>query len=461
MSTENRLLQPAPGASSDGFDAVMDSIDSLTDDERAALALQADQAQLGHEAYALGLELLALDRREQALHWLRTAARYQVTGAQLTLRPRNAPAMTEQDAPRERAHTQGREAEAGGTVRPSDSAVSPAASAPSAGSAPEPHVQQLILGALLRDLRIRRNLTLRQVALSTLCSVAGLSRFERGDRLPQREQLDGMLTLYGVDSLDERRRILKTWQAADRPSWWHEYRDIMPPWLQSLFDLERSADLIKTFEARIVPGLLQTPEYAKAIMRTGMDGGSDQEIDRRVQLRMKRQQLLHAADGPKLWAILDESVLRRQVGGSAVMGEQLRHLVDMASRPNLTIQVLPMDAHAYGDVGAPVTVMRFAERSLPDVVYLEQLSGGQYLRREDDNERYRHLLNHLAAAAEEPDRTEGILHRILEHADTGPESSAPNADTTPYTSFMEQVADAATPPDHTARILGGYIAACG
>ncbi|MEV0634386.1 helix-turn-helix transcriptional regulator [Streptomyces sp. NPDC050619] len=467
MSTEDQHRQSVPDGSGDGFDAIIDSIDRLTDEERAALALQADQAELGHEAYALGLEHLALGHQEQALRWLRTAARYHVTGAQRALgQPRSASARNEATANDEAAppaDPRAREPEAAdrGPGRPAGAAASPAGVRRPARPALTPTAHRMVLGTLLRELRRVRQVTLEQAARTIPCSLSRISRMERGAGLPKLEELEQLLTLYGVDEPEERRRLLDAWYGANEKSWWDEYGDITPPWLRTLFDLERSAYLIKTFEVQFVPGLLQTAHYARAVIRTGHPTATDQDIDRQVRLRMERQQLLHTADAPKLWAVIDESALRRQVGGSTVMREQLEHLMRMSDLPNVTLQILPLRTGVHADVGAPVTILRFAEPALSDVVYLEQLSGSVYLSSGDDGNGYRSLMDQLATAAEEPRHTADILCRILERAGTARGSTVPDADTGAYTRFMERLTAEAPHPNSTEEILDNLIANSG
>ncbi|WP_208885096.1 helix-turn-helix domain-containing protein [Streptomyces sp. PBH53] len=461
MSTENRLRrQPVPDGSSEGFDAVMDSIDRLTDEERAALTLQADQAELGYEAYALALDLLELGHQDRALRWLRTAARYHVTGAQLLLRPRSMSPVVYDEVPSAGSRAREQKMSDCGPMPPTVTTTSPGITHPSASSPLTPTAQRIVLGTELRELRRTRQITMNQAARTTRCSLSALSRIEQGMSVPKSGLLERLLTLYGVDDPEERRRLLNALYMANERSWWDEYSDIMPVWLQTLFDLERSACLIKTFEARVVPGLLQTAEYARAITRVGNPWASDQEIDRRVQLRIKRQRLLQTADAPKLWALLDESVLRRQVGGSTVMRDQLRHLMRMSQRPNVTLQILPLQAYVHPDISAPVTVLQFAEPALPDVVYLEQLSGATYLSSSHASDSYRRLMDQLTVAAEKPHHTEDILYGILDRAGTAQVSTVPDADTRVYTEFMERISADAPPPKFTEEILGDLIAAC-
>ncbi|WP_333750120.1 helix-turn-helix domain-containing protein [Streptomyces sp. IBSBF 2394] len=447
MSTEDRLRHHAAlDGSGDGFDAVMDSIDRLTDEQRAALALQADQAELGYGAYALGLEHLELGHRDQALRWLRTAARYHVTGAELLLRPRSASAVVYDGTPPVDARAREQEETDRGPVRQSVPVALPAHIRPTTPSTSTPTAQRMLLGVALRELRHARQLTIAQVARTTRCSLSQISRIERGVGVPVPERLEELLTLYGVEDPEDRHRLLEVRRMADEKSWWHQYSDITPGWLQTLFDLERSTCLIKTFEARLVPGLLQTAEYTRAITRAGNPKASEQEISRRVELRMKRQQLLHTPEAPNLWAILDESVLRRQVGGAAVMREQLKHLVQMSQRPNVTLQVLPLQANVHADIGAPLTVLRFAEPALPDVVYLEQLSGATYISSGHASDSYGRLMDQLASAAEKPEHTKDFLNRIFERASKARLSTVPDADAKAYTEFMDRLTTEAPPP---------------
>ncbi|GAA2770121.1 helix-turn-helix domain-containing protein [Streptomyces showdoensis] len=442
----------------------MDSIEQLTDHERATVVLQAEQAELGHQAYALGLELLAQGRRDEAKNWLSTAARYHVSGALEELDRDGARAAAAPAASVIPPLPTGRH------LAPLDRDGARAAAAPTASATPRlpasrrlaPAAQRILLGARLRELRENRGITQTEAALRVHASTATVSRFEHGQPVPgSADKLERLLDLYEVHDPWERNRLLDTLNAAQGESWWHEYNDITPERLRLLFDLEQSADSIQTYEARLVPGLLQTPKYAREILRTGLPLDEEETIDRRVELRMKRQQLLDSIHAPKLHAVLDEGVLLRQVGSRRVMQEQLEHLLRLARWPNVTIQIVPFRAGGVVDIGEPVTILRFAERLLPDIVYTEQLSGAQYISRGDAHSRYQEQLYRLADAAERPHNTESIVHAILGHAETLREAQVRGPDAAVYNGFMERVATEAAPPDLTSGILRDLIASCG
>lgn len=426
--------QPPMGGSEEGFEAVMDSIDRLIDHERAALVLQAEQAELGHQAYALGLELLAQGRRGEAKNWLSIAARYHVSGDQ-------------EDVDR-------------GGIRPTVAPASYATPRLAAGRRLAPAAQRIVLGTHLRELRVSRGITQTEAARRVQVSVATVSRIESGSSVPGADKLEHLLDLYEVYSSRERDRLRDILNAAQEKSWWHEYSDITPEWLGLLLDLEQSADLIQTYEARIVPGLFQTPEYARAIFQMGVHL-DEESIDGRVEQRLKRQQMLDSPCAPRIQAVLDHSVLLRQVGDRHVMREQLQHLMRLAQRPNVTIQILPFHAGGLVDIGAPMTILRFAARLLPDIVYTEQLSGAHYMSQTDHLARYQEQLYKLAATAEQPHETENIVHAILGHAETLQETQVRGPDAVICNGFMERVATKAAPPDSTPGILHGLIASCG
>ncbi|MEE1838753.1 helix-turn-helix transcriptional regulator [Streptomyces sp. NPDC088190] len=413
----------------------MDSIARLTGHERAALILQAEQVELGHQAYALGLALRAQGCRGEAKHWLSIAARYHVSG--------------------------GQEEDDWDGIRPALVPAPSADSRQSAGRRLAPAAQRLLLGVRLRELRQSRGITQTEAARRVQISSAMASRFENGVSVLGADKLEQLLDLYEVHDSRERDRLRDALYAAQERSWWHEYGSITPEWLGRLFDLEQSADLIQTYEARLVPGLLQTPEYARAVLRTGLPLEEEGVIDGRVEQRLKRQQMLDSSHAPRIQAVLDESVLLRQVGGSRVMREQLQRLLLLTKRPNITIQILPFRSGGSLDIGTSVTMLRFAARLLPDIVYTEQLSGTQYLGQGGDRERYRERLYELAAAAELPHEMESIVQEILGEAEALRENQERDPDAAIYNGFMERVAAKAAPPDSTPEILHGLIASCG
>ncbi|MFG2227622.1 helix-turn-helix domain-containing protein [Streptomyces sp. NPDC048644] len=469
MTSDAQHQRHVSDRSDSGFDAVMDSIDRLTAEERATLALQADQAEFGHEAYALALELLEQGHRERALRWLRAAARHHVAGAQRALLPRAVPTAASDDLrplpaladTLPPAPTSERVTADSGDAPPA--AAEPAASA---GAAPRPRLspvaQRIVLGVRLRDLRQSRQVGLQQAAAAMRCSVARISRMECGRIAFKDREVRELLTLYGVDDPDVRQTLLEFARAANERDLWSEYGDITPPWLRTQLALEQSATLIRTFEVQFIPGLLQTAKYAEAVTRLGNPIAPETEINRRVKLRMRRQKLLSVPEAPKFWAIADEGVLRREVGGPDVMREQLEHLVQMSGLPNVWLQILPFQAGGHAAIGAPVTIMRFAEPELSDIVHLEQLSGAIYLDKADEVQNYQCVMDRLAAYAETPHETAELLSRIVENSDPAAANDSPNAvpgmQERAYTGFMERLTGKALNPNDTEGFIGNLIA---
>jgi hypothetical protein len=205
---------------------------------------------------------------------------------------------------------------------------------------------------------------------------------------------------------------------ANRPSWWTSYAYVIPAWFEAYLGFEQSASVIRSCEAQVVPALLQTSDYARAALlaRSGA-GTSDAVIDQRVELLVKRQQVLYRPDPVRLWVILDEAVLHRPPGGAdwdggepRPMRAQLRHLIDVAGLPNVTIQLLPFRAAGHPASG-PFRILRFREDEIPDVVYLEHLADASYYDKPADVDRYRDLMDRLTLLAEHPDATLDLLDR--------------------------------------------------
>lgn len=199
-----------------------------------------------------------------------------------------------------------------------------------------------------------------------------MSRLETGQvGFKDRDILD-LLTFYGVTDEQEREAVRAVAIRASAPAWWHDYADVLPAWFDAYVGLEEAASEICAYEVQFVPGLLQTEDYARAVIMLGYS--HPKEISRRVKLRRARQAILDRTDPPKLQMVLDEALLRRSIGGSAVMRAQLRHLIEMSQRPNITLQVVPFKAGGHAAAGGSFSLLRFDELDVPDVVYLEQLA---------------------------------------------------------------------------------------
>src|SRR6266540_3780358 len=222
-------------------------------------------------------------------------------------------------------------------------------------------------------------------------------------------------SLYGIIHQDERAALLALARQANTPGWWQRDGDILPSWFQTYLGLEEAAALIRTYEVQFVPGLLQTEDYARAVITHGNPAAPAEEIERRVSLRMKRQQLLTRSDAPpQLWAVVDEGALRRRMGSPAVMGAQLERLIKVSELPNVTLQVLPFHAGAHAAEAGAFTILRFPEPDLPDVVYIEQLTGALYLDKRDDAYVHMAAMDRLGVESAPPRTTVEILGRILQ-----------------------------------------------
>src|SRR5450755_3986864 len=235
-----------------------------------------------------------------------------------------------------------------------------------------PTVQRIVLGAQLRRLREAREITTEQAAEAIRGSHSKISRMEHGRVGFKDRDVSDLLTLYGVTDPGERASLLALAREANTPGWWHTYSDILPAWLEAYVGLEAAASVLRTYEVQLVPGLLQTEEYARALIRQG-SAASEEEIARRGELRVSRQEILRRPDAPQLWAVVDEGALRRPVGSTEVIRGQLKHLIEVTDHPAVTLQVLPFQVGAHSAMGGPFTILRFAEPDLADVVYIEQL----------------------------------------------------------------------------------------
>jgi transcriptional regulator with XRE-family HTH domain len=274
-----------------------------------------------------------------------------------------------------------------------------------------PTVLRMILGSQLHRLREAAGVTPDQAAWELRASRSKISRMEHGRvRFKDRDVAD-LLTLYGITDEKLRARMLATAQDANAPGWWSKYGDLLPDWFEEYLGLEGAASVIRAFELQFVHGLFQTEAYARAVTLLGHKTAPAEEIDRRVSLRIKRQDILASPEPPQVWSVMDESVLRRPVGGRAVMRAQLDRLAEMARLPQVTIQVIPFGG-GHAAAGGSFTLLRFAEPELPDVVYIEQLTSALYLDDRQDIDHYLEVMNDLSTEALTPDRTTQFIAEI-------------------------------------------------
>jgi hypothetical protein len=200
---------------------------------------------------------------------------------------------------------------------------------------------------------------------------------------------------------------------ANSPGWWHSYDDVLPIWFQTYVGLEEAASLIRSYEIQFLPGLMQTEEYARAVVTAGAPKASLEEVERRVHLRVTRQEILRRSSPPALWAVVDEAALHRPIGGTKVMRQQVEHLLDLMDLPNLTLQVMPFRFGGHAGEGGAFTILRFPEPELPDVVYVEQLVSAYYLDKREYVERYAQAMERMTVDSQPPLVTRDTLRRIL------------------------------------------------
>jgi transcriptional regulator with XRE-family HTH domain len=277
-----------------------------------------------------------------------------------------------------------------------------------------PTVLRILLGSQLRQLRETRGLTREDAGYQIRASGSKISRLELGRVGFKLRDVEDLLTLYGVTDPDTRSALLSLARQANTPGWWHKYSDVLPDWFQVYVGLEEAATLLRTYEVQFVPGLLQTEDYIRAIAAAGHATVAAEEIERRVSLRLTRQQFLTRPNAPRLWAVIDESALRRLVGGREVMRGQLERLIEATKLPNVTLQVLPFAVGGHSAEAGAFTVLRFPDQDLPDIVYLEQLTSALYVDKLDDVERYLEAMERLCIESHTPERTVETLSRILQ-----------------------------------------------
>ncbi|MFI6595346.1 helix-turn-helix domain-containing protein [Nonomuraea sp. NPDC050536] len=276
-----------------------------------------------------------------------------------------------------------------------------------------PTVLRILLGTQLRRLRTEMGISREDAGYAIRASHAKISRLELGQVSFKERDVADLLTLYGVHSPAERAPLLELARQANAPGWWHKYGDLLPSWFEVYIGLEGAASVIRTYENQFMPGLLQSPAYARAVIRLAHERTPEEEIERRVKLRMTRQDRLVGDRPLKLWAVIDEAVVRRSPGGGPeVMREQIQHLLDMTARPNVTVQLMPFDRGGHAAAGGPFTILRFPERELPDVVYMEQLTSALYLDKPAESEHYMQVMDRLSIQAESPAETRRFLEKL-------------------------------------------------
>jgi transcriptional regulator with XRE-family HTH domain len=271
-----------------------------------------------------------------------------------------------------------------------------------------PTVLRILLGTQLRRLRESRGISAQEAARAIRGSESKISRIELGRNAIREIDVLDLLTYYGVGAV-EREQLLSLAEQANRPGWWHRYNDILPDWFQSYVGMEEAATSIRIYEPQFIPGLLQTQQYTAAVLAVCDIPVS--ETERHIILRKERQRRF--TEGRlKLWVIIEETALRRPMGSKEIFHDQLRYLLSLCTKRNLTLQVIPSGTAGHA-VPNGFTILRFSELDLPDVAYLEHLTSALYFDKKADVDRYLLSMERLSILSAKPSETPGILTTII------------------------------------------------
>jgi transcriptional regulator with XRE-family HTH domain len=273
-----------------------------------------------------------------------------------------------------------------------------------------PTIRRRRLGAELRRRRESAGVTIEIVADRLECSASKISRIETGHTSATPRDVRDMLGIYGVSG-DECEELVQISREARQKGWWHPYSTVLTG---AYVGLEAAAESIRAYEHQVVPGLLQTEEYARAMIRAARPDITADDVERRVSVRLGRQSLLTQDDPIDLWVVLDEAVVSRPVGGDAVMRAQLQRLAEAADLPTVTIQVLPFEAGAHAGMDGTFAILDFPEPGDPDVVFAENATGGLFLEKSDELRKYIFIFDHIRAAALRPEESVALIVKLVE-----------------------------------------------
>ncbi|AJE44504.1 helix-turn-helix domain-containing protein [Streptomyces nodosus] len=276
------------------------------------------------------------------------------------------------------------------------------------GQTARPEAAARLLGEALRQARRERRLPLRDVAPVIRGSVSKLSRLERGESPPKERDVRDLVTFYRMTG-EQAHEIESLLRQARDSAWWQQYSDVTPNWLKRLIGLEAAATQIYCYENHVVPGLLQTADYARSLVTNGLPGASPEEVERRVRLRLDRQCILRTAHRPGIVAMLDEGILQRPVGGPAVMRQQLDHLLQLSRHDGINIRIVPFERSASVAPSYPITHLVFGDGGPSELIYVELIDSALYLSRAAEIEQYRNVLLNLLAASARMKDSESML----------------------------------------------------
>ncbi|MEV2215556.1 helix-turn-helix transcriptional regulator [Streptomyces sp. NPDC050997] len=280
---------------------------------------------------------------------------------------------------------------------------------------PAPTVGQVVLGRRLQELREAAGLKREEAAQALRVAPATVRRMEMADVALKIPYVQVLLETYGVAE-DEAVAFVALAEEANQPGWWQRFHDVLPEWFSMYVSLEGAAGIIRSYEPHFVPGLLQTEDYARAVLEAGTIGQTGPgTIDRHVSLRMARQELLERPDPPRLWVIMDETALLRPVSiHGEVMRDQLDRLLQLVERDRITLQVAEFEQGPHPGTYAPFSLFRFAEPELPDMVFTEYLTGALYLDSRKEVAAHLEVLDHMSARAASAERTKQLLRERRE-----------------------------------------------
>ncbi|WP_432196540.1 helix-turn-helix domain-containing protein [Streptomyces sp. bgisy027] len=280
----------------------------------------------------------------------------------------------------------------------------------SSAGASAPTVLRMILGRRLLDMREDAGMSLDDAAKALRVTPLTIRRLEKAEVSLKPLYVEKLLQTYGAEQqeIDE---FVDLAEQANEPGWWHAYRDVVPSWFSAYVSLETGAKTLRTYEPHYVTGLLQTHGYARAVLRGGFPNDSAEDLERRVDLRLRRQVLLDRPDAPTLWVVMEEAVLHRMVGGAEVMREQIDRLLEVSELSHVSVDIVPFTAGAHVGACAPFTYFRFEEPELPDVVYSEILSASMYLDQRSDVVAHLEAHNRMSLLTSSAD-SRGLLNRM-------------------------------------------------
>ncbi|WP_187438354.1 helix-turn-helix domain-containing protein [Actinomadura decatromicini] len=276
-----------------------------------------------------------------------------------------------------------------------------------------PTMRSRKLGAMLRELRESRGLTLQKAARLLNRTPSSLSKLETGKRGIRRPALEHMLDRYELTDTDQRNALYELARDSKKKGWWLRYEGKISPSMLDYISLEAEATSMRSFQLHLIPGLMQTEDYARAVIECGFFQGFTPDVDGLAEIRMRRQKILADPDPPHLWAIASEAALRQQFGGRAVMLRQLKRLIELSILQNVTLQVLPFAVGGHAGLNGSFTTVRTDDLS---IVLVENLTTGWYLEQQDDIRRHEIVFDHLSGVALSPSDSRAYIEQLMSEA---------------------------------------------